>query len=230
MLHSRRSTWPSCLPQRAALRRDGAAARCRIWLPTQMGNAAVALKNLPSGPSACRSERLYGEMEQLRGDGLTPPLTTYVFARLLAEGRRAELLDLPAQARAATALHRSCTRLMPLCPRYHTCCCSVWAPTLPQSSRQFTESPLLLHPCLRPCAQFDAELLHWLAAPVCFHTAPVNRFSTPALFPRVCSLTLSFCTGWAMLLGRSGPRASSCCGCTSCAWGSMVGGAQLVLV
>ncbi|KAI7845496.1 hypothetical protein COHA_001042 [Chlorella ohadii] len=42
-------------------------------------------------------ERLYGEMEQLRGDGLTPPLATYVFARLLAEGRRAELLDLPAQ-------------------------------------------------------------------------------------------------------------------------------------
>lgn len=36
-------------------------------------------------------------MEQLRGDGLTPPLATYVFARLLAEGRRAELLDLPAQ-------------------------------------------------------------------------------------------------------------------------------------
>lgn len=36
-------------------------------------------------------------MEQLRGDGLTPPLATYIFARLLAEGRRAELLDLPAQ-------------------------------------------------------------------------------------------------------------------------------------
>ena len=36
-------------------------------------------------------------MEQLRGDGLTPPLATYAFARLLAEGRRAELLDLPAQ-------------------------------------------------------------------------------------------------------------------------------------
>ena len=44
-----------------------------------------------------RRERLYGEMEQLRGDGLTPPLATYVFGRLLAEGRRAELLDLPAQ-------------------------------------------------------------------------------------------------------------------------------------
>ena len=38
-------------------------------------------------------------MEQLRGGVLDPPLATYVFGRLLVEGRHAELLELPPQVR-----------------------------------------------------------------------------------------------------------------------------------
>ncbi|EFN51801.1 expressed protein, partial [Chlorella variabilis] len=40
-------------------------------------------------------QNLYEEMQQQRGDGLDPPLTTYVWDRLLKEGRFAFLLDQP---------------------------------------------------------------------------------------------------------------------------------------
>lgn len=43
------------------------------------------------------TEQLYRQMEQLVGDGLDPPFATFIFSRLLGEGRRAELLDLPSQ-------------------------------------------------------------------------------------------------------------------------------------
>lgn len=41
--------------------------------------------------------QLYRQMEQLVDDGLDQPFATYVFSRLLGEGRHAELLDLPSQ-------------------------------------------------------------------------------------------------------------------------------------
>lgn len=38
-----------------------------------------------------------------------------------------------------------------------------------------------------------------------------------------CSLMRSCCTGWRMRPRRTRLPASSCCGCTTCAWSSMVG-------
>ncbi|GAB4823183.1 hypothetical protein N2152v2_010229 [Parachlorella kessleri] len=49
-------------------------------------------------------ERLYELMTHLAGDDLTEPMTVYVFQRLLSEGRRSELLDLPPQFDADLAV------------------------------------------------------------------------------------------------------------------------------
>lgn len=58
----------------------------------------MAATHLPTyRTTSLRRDQLYGEMQQLRGDGLTQPLATYVFERLLSDGRHAELMDLPQQ-------------------------------------------------------------------------------------------------------------------------------------
>ena len=108
-------------------------------------------------------------MGQLRGDGLAPPLAAYVFGRLLAEGRRAELLDLPQQVGPGHAG-------LVLEPRVPAGFCSVQVslPCLAACSRSNLLLQLVPHAgalhvlnstpavCL-PCSQFDEELHAWLA-------------------------------------------------------------------
>ncbi|KAI3434457.1 hypothetical protein D9Q98_002534 [Chlorella vulgaris] len=61
-----------------------------------LAEAHLAYKQLFEVAEATSSwDQLWQQMQQLRGDSFTEPLASYVFERLLKEGRHAMLLDLP---------------------------------------------------------------------------------------------------------------------------------------